>query len=674
MLQQAVLTPGDTTPGSGFGLSVAVRGNRALVGAPYTTVGSNAQQGVVYYYRRHTTTGVWTLLSTISDPNGLPNDWFGYSVAMGDYSSAAIGAPRADPDGVSDGGKVFRVTLFDTGSASVINEVHSPRNTDDLFGWSVAMDGDTLVVGAEQDTASAFGQGTVEVWGYPGGDDNYIRLATLAAPDAAIRDHFGYRVAISGDTVVVGAPDVDLGSPTRQNVGAAYVYVFNGTTYALQARLDRPATAVACENFGSSVAISGERIVVGSGFSAEACSPGGPNASDIHEFTRSGTAWTWVSSFTPSECTSGQSCRGANVSLAASQLVVGLPNEILSGSRSGTAKAYRRTSAGWSAFQRLRAPDLIPDSRSGAAVAASGAYALASLTGSPGETGLAPIYGPSSGDLVPAIGDGVIGNFGSPNGWRHRLNLPFGIATDASGIVLVADTYNHRVKAYDPVLDSITFRAGNGIQGAAGDGGVSGAAQLNHPTDVAVDGSGRLYIADSVNHKIRRVSATSIMSTLAGTGVMGFAGDGGPATSAQFSQPYGLAVDSAGNTYVADTNNHRVRRIDAATNVVTTIAGTGTAGFNGDGGLATSAQLNGPRDVAIAPDGRSSSRTRSIVAFVGSIRRPTRSRPFSAPASMGSTAMDSRGHRHRSPMYRRSRSTHPATSTRQTSITIACAV
>ena len=258
------------------------------------------------------------------------------------------------------------------------------------------MDGDTLVAGAEQDTAPAFGQGTVEVWDYLAGTDEFNRLTTLVAPGFASLDHFGYSVAISGDTIVVGAPDVDLASPARANVGAAYVYVYYGAgdTYIFQARLDRPGTAVACENFGSSVTVSGERVIVGSGFSATACDPGGPNVSEIHEFARTGTTWGWITSFTPSDCASGQNCRGANVSLAASLLTVGLPNEILAGVQTGTVKSYRRTTGGWSAFQRLGAPGLVANSRFGASVAASSTYALAALFGAPGQTGFAPIFGP----------------------------------------------------------------------------------------------------------------------------------------------------------------------------------------------------------------------------------------------------------------------------------------
>ncbi len=605
LLQQGILQPPGVPAGSGVGTSVAVRGNHALVGAPFVSVGGNAAQGVVYLFERDATTGLWGLRETLTDASGQANDWFGYSVALADHGHGAIGAPLADPGGVSNGGKVYKLWIYD-GSATGLNELGSARATDDLFGWSVAAEGDDIAAGAYQDTAPAFGQGTVEMWGYLAGTDEYGRLATLAAPGFASLDHFGYSVAMSGDTVVVGAPDVNRTSPAVvANVGAAYVYVYDsaGDTYTLQARLDPPGTPNACENFGGSVAISGERIVVGSGLSAESCTPSGPGVATVYEFTRTGTAWTFSSALTASDCSPSTTCRGATVSLAASLLTIGLPNEAYAGVASGTVKTTRRTSAGWSAFQRLSAPGLVANSRFGRSVAATASLALAGLTGAPGQAGLAPILGPSSGDLVPAVGDGVRGNYGSVNGWRQRLNEPWGVAYDgANSRLYVADTYNHQVKRYRPDVDGMDGRLGIGTQGSGGDGSFASIAQLSWPLDVAVDGNGRIYIADSGNSKIRRVDG-NLISTFAGTGVSGFSGDNGPATSAQISPPYGVGVDAAGNLYIADFANHRIRRVNAATNIITTIAGTGTAGYNGDGIPATSAQLNFPRDVEVAPNG-----------------------------------------------------------------------
>jgi sugar lactone lactonase YvrE len=179
-----------------------------------------------------------------------------------------------------------------------------------------------------------------------------------------------------------------------------------------------------------------------------------------------------------------------------------------------------------------------------------------------------------------------------------QLTTPYGVAID-SGNVYISDSGNNRIRRVDPATGTITTFAGTGVAGSAGDGGPATAAQLNGPAGVVV-ASGSLYIADFTGNRVRRVDlATGTITTFAGTGVAGSGGDGGPATSAQLNSPRGLAVDS-GNLYIADSVNNRVRKVDLATGTITTFAGTGVAGFSGDGGPATAAQLNGPAGVVVA--------------------------------------------------------------------------
>lgn len=177
-----------------------------------------------------------------------------------------------------------------------------------------------------------------------------------------------------------------------------------------------------------------------------------------------------------------------------------------------------------------------------------------------------------------------------------RLASPSAVAYDRSGNLFVADTANHLIREVVKSSGTIVTVAGSGMAGFAGDGGAATSALLDTPTGVAVDSNGILYIADSHNARIRRV-AGGIISTVAGTGVSGFSGDGGAAASAQLASPSGVAVDTSDNLYIADTGNHRVRRVAGV--IITTVAGTGDQGFSGDGGAATSATLDAPASVAV---------------------------------------------------------------------------
>ena len=176
-----------------------------------------------------------------------------------------------------------------------------------------------------------------------------------------------------------------------------------------------------------------------------------------------------------------------------------------------------------------------------------------------------------------------------------RLDSPSGLAVDAAGNVYIAELWRHRVRKVDRA-GAITSVAGTGARGDSGDGGPATAARLDRPDDVAVDAGGNLYIADSSNGRIRKVDAAGTITTVAGTGTAGNSGDGGLASAAQIS-PNGVAVDAAGNVYIAELWRHRVRKVDAA-GTITTVAGTGTAGDSGDGGPAAAARLSAPAGVA----------------------------------------------------------------------------
>jgi hypothetical protein len=183
------------------------------------------------------------------------------------------------------------------------------------------------------------------------------------------------------------------------------------------------------------------------------------------------------------------------------------------------------------------------------------------------------------------------------------INGPYGICFDASGNMFVADASNHCVRMVAAGTGVITTVAGNGTAGFGGDGGAATAAQLNTPTGVAVDGSGNIYISDQLNHRIRYVSAsTGDISTFAGTGTAGFSGDAGAANAAQLNRPWCVALDASGNLYIGDRSNNRIRKVNTS-GVITTEAGSGTVGFSGDGGPATAANLNRPIHIAFSASG-----------------------------------------------------------------------
>ena len=213
----------------------------------------------------------------------------------------------------------------------------------------------------------------------------------------------------------------------------------------------------------------------------------------------------------------------------------------------------------------------------------------------------------AAGVISTVAGAGTRG-YGGDGGAATEAQLgPRGVALDGAGNLYIADQNNHRIRKVD-AAGVISTVAGDGTRGSGGDGGPAVAAQLDLPNGVALDGLGNLYIADTGNHRIRKVDAAGVISTVAGDGEVGFGaggygGDGGPATAAQLSFPRGVAVDGAGNLYIADSSNNRIRKVDAA-GVISTVAGSGEVGFGeggygGDGGPAVAAQLDWPIGVAV---------------------------------------------------------------------------
>lgn len=196
-----------------------------------------------------------------------------------------------------------------------------------------------------------------------------------------------------------------------------------------------------------------------------------------------------------------------------------------------------------------------------------------------------------TGDGGPAVKAGVGG--------------PFGVTVGPEGALYVCETTNHVVRRVDLKSGRISTVAGSGKKGYAGDGGPAVKARLNEPYEVRFDRTGNMFFVEMRNHVVRRVDAkTGTISTVAGTGKRGFSGDGGPAVKAKLNVPHSIALDDAGNLYICDIGNHRVRRVALKTGVITTFAGTGERKPTPDGAPLRGTPLNGPR--ALAFDGRSS--------------------------------------------------------------------
>jgi DNA-binding beta-propeller fold protein YncE len=204
-----------------------------------------------------------------------------------------------------------------------------------------------------------------------------------------------------------------------------------------------------------------------------------------------------------------------------------------------------------------------------------------------------------------ALGAGFSGDFRRAT--SAQLDTPDGVAVATDGDLIIADSHNDRIRRMDRPTGIITTIAGSGENGYDGDDGPATEASLNNPSAVAVAPNGDIYIADTLNYRVRMIDHESgLIHTVAGDGIPGeeaeAVGDGGPATSAHLNMPSDVALGPTGDLYIADMHHQRVRRVDARTKIITTVAGNGRWGNSGDGGLATEAALAGPAGIAVVPD------------------------------------------------------------------------
>ena len=203
--------------------------------------------------------------------------------------------------------------------------------------------------------------------------------------------------------------------------------------------------------------------------------------------------------------------------------------------------------------------------------------------------------------ITTIIGNGTNANAGDGGlATAASVNLSYDIAFDGAGNKYITSYGANRVRKVDAATGIITTICGNGVAASTGDGGLASAAQINQPMGIAIDNANNIYIAEYGGHKIRKINgATGIITTIVGTGVGGFNGNGLLGTATQINNPWGLALDASSNLYFVDRSNYRIRKLTVSSGLVTTLAGTGTNSSAGDGGLATSATLGDPIDMDV---------------------------------------------------------------------------
>ena len=211
----------------------------------------------------------------------------------------------------------------------------------------------------------------------------------------------------------------------------------------------------------------------------------------------------------------------------------------------------------------------------------------------------------ASGTILPVAGTGSHGDWGDGDvATGASLRAPCAVALAPNGDLYIADREADRVRRVSAATGVIETVAGTGREGFSGDGGPAAKARLRAPAGIAVASNGDLYVADTGNHSIRRIAAaTGIITTVAGSDLPGFAGDGGPAADARLSSPQSIAFGPTGDLFIADTGNHRVRRIEIGTGIITSVAGRGGSGFAGDGAPSSEARFDAPCGVAVGTTG-----------------------------------------------------------------------
>ena len=385
-IAQTKLTAAGGAMSDQFGSAVAIWGNTAVVGVPYDNIGAKADQGSAYVFTRSGT--AWTHQTTLTASDGAAGDVFGYSVAIsGD--TIVVGAVTDTVGTTSKQGSVYVFTWSGTAWTQQTRLTARGGAAEDLLGYSVALSGDTVVAGA---AGANIGQGSAYVFTRSG--TQWTQQDKLSASDGDELDNFGNSVAIWGDTAVVGAPRDDIGDNANQ--GSAYVFTRNGTVWFPQAKLTVSAGANAAR-FGSSVALSGGTAVVGA-------PTRGHEVGEAYVYVRSGTTWSRQARLGDPHPAAYDNF-GRAVAISGGTAVVGVHQDLVgTDARQGSAFVFMRSGRTWTRRARLTAAGGDAGDYFGVSVGISGstavAGALSSDVGANFDQGAAYIF---SGLVAPKI-------------------------------------------------------------------------------------------------------------------------------------------------------------------------------------------------------------------------------------------------------------------------------
>lgn len=596
------------------------------------TDNSAIDSGAAYVFGRTGTN--WTMQAYLKPSNTGAGDQFGISAAISG-ETIVVGAHFEDSSAFGIDGNGADNSAADSGAAYVFvrssgvwsQEAYlKASNTDanDWFGTNVEIDGDSIIVGATVESAGSVGingDGADNSVGGAGAAYVFVRNGSVWTQQAYLKAHnasyrnpsgafsngqFGRGVSIHGDLAVVGAyrensagqgvnPNGFTSGLSGENSGAAYIFGRTGSNWIEQAYIKAFDNA-ADLRFGNSVAVHGNRVVVGTG-----------NGDKVYLYAKTNGAW--LAESTVASSISGVAGFGFSVDLSATRVLVGSPfDNVNATTNAGSAHVFT--------INEFEPPLAVVSTLAGAGASSSDGVTSFD-TGFLGVRGLAVdtndnlyisdhvgnrvrVLNLNNHVIGTAAGTGTAGFLGDgTSAALSHINAPRGVSVDRQrNRLIIADHGNERVRMVTLTNGLIGTIAGNGVSATTGDGGLAIVASLHQPYGTAVHPDGSVYISVLGSHTVRRIDTNGFISTIAGIGSPGYSGDGGAATVAQLNTPTGLAFDTQTNLYIADAANHRIRRVSAVSGNIETIVGSGVAGYGGDGGPAISAKIRNPAFLA----------------------------------------------------------------------------